>query len=394
MRRVLPLLLVALALALAACVSAPPNNEPVNAPPVVVQNLTPAPANAAPPPPDSACAGAANILQKDDCYLQLSIRARDVSWCDRIYSTATRDDCLNPFAATDAALCERLVDSNLRQDCYEQAARRLNATDYCVKLADAARKLNCLKALSPPCSFEKDNTATQLCRALQKSDYTLCQSNGCFFQYALARNSTDACALISGERALQLSCTALVTNEPNRCNDDSRQTISDYCLQIGAYARNSSSWCDIADLGSPYRNDCYAHFAIVTGNPSYYCAKAYPESSADDCYLNYSITTDSPAVCQNVVNTLNRNRCLIYTARNNGDPSACNALLYSDLKSCYNIVLTGSVPIGSGAQCAAVNDTLWHDKCFLAFAQQTSDITQCAQISDQAVAATCRSRLS
>ncbi|MDE1798285.1 MAG: hypothetical protein KGH63_02675, partial [Candidatus Micrarchaeota archaeon] len=319
--------------------------------------------------------------------------AGDESWCDRIYSTATRDQCVNAFASANATLCDRLVDSSLRQDCYLAAALRLNDTNYCVRLTNSTRKLSCMKALAPPCSFEPDDLSTQLCQASLHNDYNLCRSNQCFFEFAQARKSMAACDQISGEQALQLACQALVQNDPTVCTSQNVSSVGDYCLQIGAYALNSSSWCDAATLGSTYRNDCYAHFAVLQKDPAY-CQKAYPEMSADSCYVNYSITTDSPLQCANVINSLNRDYCWIYTAKLNGDPSACDSMIYSGRPNCYNIVLTGPVPIASATDCAGINDSVWHDKCFLTYAQQTHDITQCAAIYDPDMNATCQSRLS
>jgi hypothetical protein len=283
----------------------------------------------------------------------------------------------------------------LRQDCFEQAAIRLNSTDYCVRLTDADRKLSCLKAVSPPCSFEKDAPSTQACQALLYSNSSYCHSNSCYFEFAINQGNASACDQITGERALQLSCQALVSHDPSRCNDDNISTIADYCLQIGAYRLNNATWCDLGAVSSPYRNACYLHFAITEKEPDYYCRKTFPEPSTDECYLNYSISVDNPAFCSTpyIQDSLTRNRCFIYTARNNGDPSACNGLFYSDRKSCYNLVLTDDMPLRDAASCAGVQDDIWRDKCFLAFAQQTHDITQCAQINESDARAMCQSRL-
>lgn len=391
MRRLLLLSIVLLSIFLAACVRTPPPaappDQPVAAPPVVEQNVSPPPALAPVPAP---CENSTNVLLRDQCFSQMAREGNGLFWCDRVYSTAVRDACLLPFSATDARLCDQLNNASLRQDCFDSAARRLNDTNLCVRLPDAARKQDCLKALSPPCSFEPTDEATTRCMALAKSDYSYCKSNLCRFQYAKARHVLAACDLISGERALQFACRAVVKNDSSECLAENN-IIADYCYQIVAYATDNEQLCGFGTEGSSYRNNCHAHFAIARRDPAQ-CLGAKPESERDECYLNYSVTLDAPATCESVVNTLNRDRCRIVTARNNGDPSACNAMIYSGRKNCYNIVLTGALPVQGTAACERVDDDLWRDKCYLTLAQQAGNRTICDFIADSSAAAACRSK--
>lgn len=395
MRRVLLLAFLASFLFLAACVSPPPSppGQPVNAPSVVEQNLTPPPAPPAPAADLSPCQDAGNVLLRDQCYQKTASERRDIAWCDRIYSSTIKDGCLLYFTPENASLCDRIADSSTRQGCLDSAARRLNDTNLCVRLTDADRKHACLVALSPPCSFEPTPAATQLCLALRNSNFSYCQNNLCYFEYGVQKNSGAACDMLSGERAWQLACSAIVKHDRSMCNADNISTIADYCFQLAAYRLNDSNWCDDAQSSSPYRNQCYIHFAVQALD-STVCRRSEPETGRDDCYLNYSVTTDSPAACVKVINSLNRNKCYIDTAKANGDPAACNGLLAGDQKICYNLVLGGEKPLPGLHYCRDVADDLWRDKCYLAFATQQNNRTVCDLIVSPDYQQSCQLRFS
>ncbi|MFH1094788.1 MAG: hypothetical protein V1728_01060 [Candidatus Micrarchaeota archaeon] len=412
MRNVILISLVIFSILLAACVM--PGAKPPSSTPVVVEqpaNTTPAPpapdetnstmaANetngtiAAPPGrPGSECLSAQNILQRDQCFSDLASSARDVKMCDQIYSIAVRDGCLNRFAAQNERICAQLNDATLKQNCFYAAAMRLNDTQYCTPIGDEARRTECLKALSPPCSFEKDDASTTLCRALNKKDYTLCKSNQCLFNYAIKAGDIGACGIISGESALAGACQAAVKNESNYCGALAQQSIQDYCDELTAYALNDSFWCGRASEGSDYRNRCYLTFAINQSNASF-CAPVWPETARDECYIGYANARNDPSVCPKVINSLNRNKCMISTALKNANPAACNGLPYYDKRNCYNLVVSGTTPIYSSFSCALVDDSLWQAKCYTAAAQQAMDSTICQKIDDATAKADCLSKFS
>lgn len=403
MKKIILISLVLFSILLSACVM-PGAKPPATTPTVEEQpaNITPVPPEAvnqtttAPLPvsqPGSECLAAQNILQRDQCFLDLASSQRDVKMCDQIYSIAVRDGCLDRFADTDEKVCGQMNDATLRQNCFYAAAMRLNDTQYCTPIGDAARRTECLKALSPPCSFEKNETATTLCRALNKKDYTLCTSNQCLFDYAIKTGDRNACAIISGELALSGACQAAVRNESNYCAALPQQSIQDYCYELTAYALNDSSWCGRGSEGSDYRNRCVLNFAINESDVSL-CAQAAPETSRDDCYLGYANARNDPSVCPKVINSLNRNKCMISTALKNANPAACNGLLYYDKRSCYNLVISGTVPIYEADSCALVDDPLWQVKCYTAAAQQGSDSSICQKISDAGSKADCLAKFS
>ena len=402
MRNIVIFSLVAFAILLCACIM-PGANPQVNTP--VIQEQ---PANETPvavPPKnltnvsqvqvqiDAECLEAQNILQRDQCFSDLASEENDVKICDKIYSISTRDVCLDKFSSTDSSVCEKISDAILRQNCYYSNAIRLNDTNYCTNIGDEELKTQCLKALSPPCSFEKDEFATMLCYALEKKDYTLCRTNQCFYAYAIKTNSTDACNLISGELAMQGACKASVTNNGDYCYNLPQEAIQDYCYEMTAYTKNDSYWCGRAKEGSEYGNRCYLTFAIDNSNPNE-CASSAPETARDECYLDYADAKNDPSVCPKVINSLNRNKCMITTALQNANPAACNGLPYYDKRNCYNLVITGATPIYSADSCASVDDELWQVKCYTTAAQQQKDSSICMKIQDASSRAECTGKFS
>ena len=345
-------------------------------------------------PPAAPCSSVNTIADNDACFVSLAVHDSNISWCSHIFSTDARDDCLSPFVSSNALLCDQMINSGKQQACYDAVAHQLNSSSYCSRLTDNATRKQCLIDIAQPCDLETDNDAKGRCLAAQHSDFNYCGSDGRLFDYALSHSEPLACGRISADRARVLACQAAVKKDPTACTADNLSSRADYCYELAAAALNDSVWCSYAQLGSPYSNDCYTHFAI-TGADQSVCQKTTPETARDQCYLNYSVALDNVSVCDKIINTLNRNRCIVYTAKTNGDPSACNPLAHSDRISCYNNVLTGTVPIRDVASCSSIVETqVWQSRCFTAFAVQHHDITVCDLITEDGYKAACQAKLS
>jgi len=378
MRRIFLILLLTASLALFGCINPPDKGGELLTPePEEAQNTTLQPLPAEP------CAGYENVLKSDECYLNLAAASQNFSICDKIYSISTRDECLIPFSKTDASLCGQLSSPSKKNDCYEIAALTLNSTDYCVKISDATRKQSCLESISPPCSFEQTEKATRLCLANLNNDSSFCKSNECVFDMAAKNSNLGACEQIpQNERALYLACKALASDDISICEQFNLSIVADYCYQIAAYKANNSEWCSLAKEGSPYANSCYAHFAYLQGSP-FLCRNAAPEVERDNCYMNYSISTGNYSVCTKVINSLLRSQCYFEVAFDNGDLRACNAL-GTARTNCYNLVITGSVPIKSIESCHEVIDVQpWQYRCYMRLASEQNNRSICDFITDE-----------
>ncbi|MFA5108370.1 MAG: hypothetical protein WC492_02440 [Candidatus Micrarchaeia archaeon] len=352
--------------------------EPVVIPVEVVQNTTNTSVQASP------CAGFDNIVSSDACFSALAKEKGDFAYCENIYSISDMDSCLLPFALSDEKLCQKLSSSKSKQDCYESAAIRLNDTDYCVKISDSQRKENCLKAVSPPCSFEADEQSKQECLAVHYNSSSYCKNPSCFFELGVQNNNSGACIEIGdGQRALMSACKAVIANNSAVCNESGISTIADYCYQLSAYQLNNYNWCLLGTPGGKYVNECVTHFAVQNLNPSL-CRDISPETERDNCYINYSAGTGNSSICKRVINSLLQSECYFRTATRNGDLSACNALAYSGRTNCYNIVITGSVPIPTADSCKAIIDIdPWLYRCYSQYAWQSKDKSACNLIENK-----------
>ena len=356
----------------------------------------PAPANntsvAAPPP--APCAGTSSLEANDACFKALASAQKNISLCSHIFSIDARDDCLMLFVPSNISLCDKMLNASKQQACYGAVARQINSSAYCSKLTDNASSKQCLIDIAQPCDLEVGNDAKGRCLAAQHNDFAYCGSDGCLMDFAINHSDENACDLISGDRAQLLACHAIVRRDPAACTADNLSSRADLCYELAAIALNSQGWCSNGQLGSPYRNDCYTHFAISSKDPAI-CQQTSPETARDQCYINYSTALDNVSICDKVINSLNRNKCIVYTAKANGDPAACNPLSHNDRISCYNNVLTGTVPLSGTATCAAIIETeVWQSRCFTALAVQHHDITICDNITEDGYKALCQAKLS
>jgi len=378
--KALALAFVGLFLLLFACIQTPeqPPAAPTPSEPVVV---APAPIVKTETPAVEAQCTSGSILDKDDCFSLLASSSNSIDWCSMIYSSDLKDQCIYKFAKSDGTLCGKLFGSTLRSDCYALDAQAKKDFELCALVGDEAKRAQCLRTLTPPCLLLPEGDARSTCLALEKSDSSICGSTECAIAYALNKSDNTACGQIpKTELAAISACNAIAKRDASLCENGGNSVVADYCYQIYSIRMGNLPSCDLATLGSPYRNDCYNYFAAKLRDPEV-CKRAAPEELRDQCYMNYSITTSSPTVCEKVINTLNRAKCYITTAKVNGNPTACTGLYYQDQKNCYNIVFTGT-GVKNPAYCSQIDDALWKDKCYINAAEIFRNVSLCKFVQD------------
>lgn len=378
--KALALAFVGLFLLLSACIQTP-RQEPIAPTPSepVVVAPTPPPKTETPAAPSQCASG--SILDKDDCFSSLASSSGSIDWCSHIYSTDTKDACVYKFAQSNGTLCSRIFGSALRSDCYSADAKAKRDFKLCELVGDEVKRAACLRELTPPCLLLPEGDARSTCLAIEKSDYSVCGGTECILAYALNKSDSAACGQIPAtEPAAKAACNAIARHDASYCERDGNSVVADYCYQIYAKRTDTLAACDLATLGSPYRNDCYNYFASKMLDQTI-CKKAAPEELRDQCYMNYSITTSSPQACEKVINSLNRAKCYITTAKVNGNPAACLGLYYQDRKNCYNIVFSGT-GVSNPAYCAQIDDSLWKDKCYINAAEIFKNASLCKFVID------------
>ncbi|MFN3910046.1 MAG: hypothetical protein ACK4J0_02335 [Candidatus Anstonellaceae archaeon] len=245
-------------------------------------------------------------------------------------------------------------------------------------------KLKCLKDLSPPCTFEKDEISTGLCYSLLYKDIKYCKGNSeCIILYANKTKEINSCDFISeNELAKKYACKALAKDNPIECKFSNISSTSDYCFEIVAKNLNDKNICDYATKGSIYANKCYKDFAIKN-NDIGLCVKLEPETERDRCYSEYSIATGEYTACEKIYSSVVRLECYYKTAIQKLRIDACNKLNYQAKTNCYNNVLNSNKKIQSLEMCNQISEEekeYWLAKCYLKYALDNNDITACALI--------------
>lgn len=347
--------------------------------------------------PYEKCADSNGVLSSDKCYLDLALESSDSLLCQKIYSIKTRDECYDYFSKTDEKLCAKIASPSLRSNCYFNSARRLNDTDYCVKISNSTEKQNCLVELSPPCSFESDVKSKNLCLALYNNASKFCADDDCRFELGTKNLNPSACDDIDeSNRALRSACRAIALDDISICTESGLDVVADYCYKLAAYAASNSAWCTYTTAGSPYGLECLMHFATTTNDPTL-CKYSDSELDRDNCYMNYSISTGNYSACDKIIISLLDSQCRIATAMQNGDMSSCNKMQYNSRTNCYNLVLSGAVPLVSEESCFGINELdsdPWQYRCLSQYAYQTADSSICAKIDDAKYRAECEFRFS
>ncbi|MEM3361799.1 MAG: hypothetical protein QXV83_03605 [Candidatus Anstonellaceae archaeon] len=332
------------------------------------------------------CKELKNVLERDECYLNMAIEKNEVEICRKIYSIENLDKCLFSFSNQMPNLCYEINSPLLREECYEKAAYNTNNVSYCFKLQEK-KKNKCLEDLSPPCTFEKDEFSTNLCYAKLYNDTKYCKNNSdCIFEYAIQKNNSEECEKIDkSQLAKFLACEALATSNYNKCNDTNLTSVSDRCYEIVAYYTENKEFCLYITPGTTYSDSCIKKFAIKTKDYNF-CSKTDPELNRDRCYRDYSIKTGNWSVCEKIYSSLIKLECYYNTALENLDLDACNYLNYQARTNCLNNVLNSNRTLTNLEICSKIkgeDKQNWMDKCYLKYAMDNKDIGGCSYIEDK-----------
>jgi len=332
-----------------------------------------------PPAPEAAPCSIGNVVQRDDCFLARALEKKDNGICRNIYSVDRLDQCYAIFAATDLEACKMVRNAEMKNSCLSENAVRQKSEAICNLIDNAAARADCLKKVVPACQLVLDPTGRQLCMALEENDYTLCQTDPCFVQYAQNKSEEAPCGLVKAEID-RYYCLAVVRNSAAVCQQASQAALQDACMEKVAKKLNDVYVCDLATKGSSYANSCYLYFAVKDGKMDI-CKKPYTEELRDSCYSDWATQSANTSSCINVINTVNRNGCYFTAARTNRLPSLCNPIINdANRNSCFSQAITGEKgPIPR--DCEAVSGQEWRDKCYRISAQKTYDQSYCGKIS-------------
>jgi len=324
----------------------------------------------------SAQCGEGNIVQKDECFAALAREKSDPEICRGIYSIEKLDSCYGIFANTSLEVCKKITDGDAKAGCLLQNALKAKSEEICNLIENADLRADCLNRVVPPCMLILDLEKRNLCDALEKRDYSVCQSDYCLKEYAFAREDEHACQIISIPID-RYTCAAVVKKSVAACNDAG--LIKDLCIENAAKELDDLSGCDLATPGSEYSNRCYVYFAVRNSDMNI-CRKCHTEENRDACYMGYALQAANISSCPKVINSLNRIDCYFKAARGNRMPSLCNPIAtFQERSSCQAATINleaGPAP----SDCQYVNIDDWKNKCYFRIARMTYNSSICALI--------------
>lgn len=339
----------------------PPMNNIVETPPVV---------------PSLQC-NEGNIVQKDECFLLLATEKSNPEICRNIYSIEKLDACYGMFANSSLEVCKKITGGDAKAACLMQNALSAKSEEICVLIENVKLREECLDKVVPPCMLILDLEKRNLCLAFEKNDYTICQSDYCFKEYALNRSNENACLLMSTPTE-RYTCVAVVRKSVAACGEAG--LTKDVCFENAAKELGDLSGCGLATPGSEYSNRCYLYFAVKDSDMNI-CKKCHTEENRDACYMGYALQTANVSSCPKVINSLNRIDCYFKAARGNRMPSLCNPIAtYQERSSCQAAAINldaGPLP----TDCQYVNIEDWKNKCYFRIARMTYNSSICQLIS-------------
>ena len=329
-----------------------------------------------------------NVVQKDDCFLALAKGNSDPQACRNIYSVGVLDSCYALFADTNLGICKMISNAGMKDACLAKNAQAQKSSDICNLIVDDGKRQACLAGVLPRCMLLNVEDRP-LCMALEKGNYSICDSDPCLEAYAANTSDKGACESIAKENE-RLYCEAVADRNVQDCSNTNVSFMKDWCAQHAAEALGNQYGCAIATPSGDYSNGCYLDFAVKM-NDSSICKSAEPESARDNCYSNYSAQTATVGACANVVASINQVGCYYTAARLNRMPSLCNLLQTASWRtSCYSMSITGQIgPLPS--DCALVSNSDWRDQCYRAAALEMYNQSYCGSIVQNATKVSCDS---
>jgi hypothetical protein len=332
---------------------------------------------------------------------------------------ACDDACLyqKAMAARNPAICANLSAPSV-QRCYEDLSNV--SLDACKAVADAVKKQSCVTVLAAGnislCDLAVDRAACRrrvdacadsgdnvLCRAIAKSDPSLCNSDTwCLLNYSTAKDNVSTCSLIQNP-VISTACLAVI-KRTDKCSDLKLQSQKDYCYQLYATYTNDYLVCTQIYPDSPYALDCLSLFAARMHNSSICRQDSLSLNTLWECYINYTLLTGDLNGCRQIdkLATTNLFHCAFEYAKKFGDPSGCEIIeeTLTMRSTCYQGVLEGSwsddhsvfytPTIIDWKKCVNVSNFNWKNKCYTTAAKLYNDSSLCNYATEEFARQSCR----
>ncbi len=324
----------------------------------------------------------------DQCLYEKALA--NASWCDDIANQSLKEQCYKHWANESLDYCLK-ADAATREECVYYHAKKQNDISVC---ENAANKTACVIFVDECYAYEKEEEQGR-CFAYKKGDYSYCQDDMCYFDFALMKKNKSICEMIASA-ARRLGCISII-EKTDHCGELGTKAERDLCWQIFAIESNDSSVCFKITKQSMYALECFSYYAAKLRDLSFCDAGNFVLDDLWACYANYSLGSGDLAGCDAIYNkswgyaSTNIYRCYSTYAKKYGDPSACNGIRdLAQMRTCYEGSILGARNINY-LKCSDVQIETWRNKCYTEYAKYNNDSSVCYYIPTENERKTCYS---
>ncbi|MEM4272326.1 MAG: hypothetical protein QXH30_01945 [Candidatus Bilamarchaeaceae archaeon] len=315
-----------------------------------------------------------------------ALLTKNPSYCLKL-PPQEQDPCRISIANDSLEACRQVLNQQIREDCIIHHAYLRGDISLC-DLAAGEKKVECIKKLSPPCTFIVEITEKARCYAFEYRNYTYCKDENCSLDYAFAFREEGACMMLSNSTGKMEGCLSAL-QFTDRCKN-LPTSHKELCYYTYALGTNNPLFCyNIENDQSKIAYQCFTHFAIANHNDA--LCQAIFVLDRWNCYMEYALTTGDKNGCYDIdVHAPDsREICFREYAYAHDDATACNEMTTEYMRQiCFSSTIFGAHEL-TLQECSGIRLPEWQDKCFQELAKRTGEKTFCNYIGSETVKYNC-----
>jgi|GEM_PF-818672 len=322
-----------------------------------------------------------------------ALETRDTSYCFKL-PTYERDGCVYPLSNDSLSNCLQLIQYEYKRECLFYHAYETENITLCDLMSDEDKAV-CLEELSPPCAFVTEPVARGRCLAFEYQNYTYCEDEDCYLDFAMEYRDVGACEGLPYAKAQ--GCKSGITYIDYCKGEANEVSYSHQCYQYYAIVSDNPSYCyNIKTKENKYESEiayeCFTYFAIKDDNPD--LCSAIIVTKQWDCLTDYALGTKNKEGCYLIdpLASFSRENCFKEFAYTYDDVSACNEIGTEYVRQiCYSALIFTAETLEI-SECNSILLPEWRDKCYSEYARLEDDIVFCNYIESEAVKVNCQNQ--
>lgn len=318
--------------------------------------------------------------------IETALEEEDTSYCFKLPANE-RDDCIFPLSNDSLSNCIQMIKYDNKRGCLFYHAYKDEDMSIC-DLMSEEDKAECIEYLSPPCTFVLDPEEKGRCLAFEYKNYTYCEDEECYLDYAFENKDAGACEML--EYAKREGCLSSL-DHTDHCKDLEEQSYKYQCYYIYALGNDNPTYCyyinGLYDTAIAYQ--CFTHFAVQDDNPA--LCEAVVVLNRWDCYTDYAIETGNKEGCYAIDTRapVSREDCFRDYAYAYDDLASCNEIETEYVRQiCYSALIFSAEEL-TMIECNSIILPEWKDKCYQELAKLENEKTFCNYIESIAVKENC-----